>query len=94
MEVKETRIESDVAERKEKVQVALARLQSLKCAVSELRAECEALRKLRSEEPSEALVCSKCGKLIKEGDEITVKDNFGAVKSRYHGDCFKKILSS
>jgi hypothetical protein len=78
MEVNETRYHSDVVERKEKAQAVLARLQSLKCKVSELK----------------ALVCNECGKPIKEGNKVTVKDTFGAVKSYYHEDCFKTILSS
>ena len=94
MEVNTIRCQSDVVERKEKIQAALARLQSLKCNVSELRAQCEALRKLQLEKQMKALVCNECGKPIKEGNEITIKDTFGAVKSYYHGDCFKRILSS
>ena len=94
MEVNKTRYHSDVVERKEKVQVALARLQSLKCKVSELRAQCEALRKLQSEKQTKVLVCNECGKPIKEGNKVTVKDTFGAIKSYYHEDCFKTILSS
>ena len=91
MEVNKTRYHSDVVERKEKVQAALARLQSLKRKVSELRAQCEALRTLKQ---TKALVCNECGKPIKEGNEVTVKDTFGAAKSYYHEDCFKTILSS
>jgi hypothetical protein len=94
MEVNETRYYDDMVERKEKAQAVLARLQSLKCKVSELRAQCEALKKSQSEKPMKALVCNECGKLIKEGNEVTVKDIFGAVKSYYHEDCFKTILSS
>jgi prefoldin subunit 5 len=94
MEVNETRYHDDMVERKEKAQAVLARLQSLKCKVSELRAQCEALKKLQSEKQMKAVACNGCGKLIKEGNEVTVKDTFGAVKSYYHEDCFKTILSS
>jgi prefoldin subunit 5 len=94
MEINKTHYHSDMVERKEQVQTTLARLQSLKCKVSELRAQCEALRKLQSEKQMKALVCNKCGKPVGEGKEITVKDDFGAVKSCYHEDCFKRILSS
>jgi hypothetical protein len=92
--VSKTRYHNDAVERKEKVQVALALLQSLKCKVSELRAQCEALGKLKSEKQVKALVCNKCKKPIREGKEITVKDTFGAVKSCYHEGCFRRILSS
>jgi len=94
MEVNKTRYHSDVVERKEKVQAALDRLQSLKRKVSEMRAQCEALKKLQSGKQTKALVCNECGKPIKEGNEVTVKDTFGAAKSYYHEDCFKTILSS
>jgi prefoldin subunit 5 len=94
MEVNETRYHDDMVERKEKTQAVLARLQSLKCKVSELRAQCEALKKSQSEKQMKALVCNECGKPIKEGNKVTVKDTFGAVKSYYHEDCFKTILSS
>jgi len=92
MEVDATRYD-DLAVHEEKTQAVLARLQSLKRKVSELRAQCEAL-KLQSKKQIEALVCSACGRLIKEGSEVTVKDTLGVVKSYYHEDCFRKILSS
>ena len=94
MEVNKTRHRSDMVELKEKIQIALAKLQALKCQVSELRAQYEALRKLQSEKQMKALVCNGCGKPIKEGNKVTVKDTFGAVKNYYHEDCFKTILSS
>lgn len=82
-----------VCERREKVEAALAMLRSLKSQVSELRMHCEALKKLQSEKQG-ALKCNECGKLIKQGQEITLKDSFGEVKSCYHKDCFKKIWLS
>ena len=91
MEANKTRYLSGVVARKERVQAALARLLSLKCEVSELIAQCEALKALNQKK---SLVCSECGKPIKEGNEITVKDSFGAAKSYYHENCFKALLSS
>jgi regulator of replication initiation timing len=93
MELDKIRCYDDAVAREEKTQVVLARLQSLKCKVSELREQCEAL-KLQSEKPKKALVCSECGKLIKEGAEVTVKDTSGIVKGCYHEECFKALLSS
>jgi hypothetical protein len=93
MQVNEVRHPISVGERKEKVEAALARLRSLKCQVSELRAHCEALKKLQSEKQG-ALTCNECGKLIKQGQEVALKDSFGEVKSRYHKECFKKIWLS
>jgi hypothetical protein len=93
MQVNDVRCRSSVEERKEKVEAALARLKSLKCQVSELRAHCEALKKLESER-QKVLTCNECGKLIEEGQEVTLKDSFGKVKGYYHKDCFKAIWLS
>jgi hypothetical protein len=94
MQVDDVRCRSNVGERKEKVEAALARLESLRCQISELRAQCEALKELRLEKQGEALVCNECGKPIEEGEEVTFKDSFGKVKCRYHKDCFKAIWLS
>jgi hypothetical protein len=93
MQVNDARCPSSVGERKEKVEAALARLKSLKCQVSELRAQCEALKKLGSE-AQEGLKCNECGKLIEQGLEVTLKDSFGNVKGCYHRDCFTEIWRS
>jgi DNA repair exonuclease SbcCD ATPase subunit len=83
-----------MVERKEKVEAALARLKSLKCQVSELRAQCEALKNQQSKKQEEAVVCSECGKPIGQGEEVTLRDSLGKVKRRYHRDCFKAIWLS
>ena len=93
MQVNNVRCRSSAGERKEKVEAALARLRSLKSQISELRMQCEALKKQQSEKP-EGLTCSECGKLIEQGQEITLKDSFGKVKSYYHKNCFKAIWQS
>jgi hypothetical protein len=93
MQVNDVHCRRGVGERKEKVEAALARLKSLKCQVSELRAQCEALKKMESEK-QKGLTCSECGKLIEQGQEVTLKDSFGKVKSHYHKDCFKTIWLS
>jgi hypothetical protein len=93
MQVNDVRCRSSAGERKEKVEAALARLRSLKSQVSELRMQCEALKKQQSER-QEGLTCSECGKLIEQGQEITLKDSFGKVKSYYHKNCFKAIWRS
>jgi len=92
MQVNDVRCLS-VGERKEKAEAALARLKSLKSRVSELRVHCEALKKLESEK-QEVWTCNECGKLIEQGQEVTLKDSFGRVKSHYHKDCFKAIWRS
>jgi hypothetical protein len=94
MELKETRCHSDVVDRKEKIEATLARLQSLKLKVSELRLQIEALRNLQSEKQEKALLCDHCGKAIRKGKEITIRGSLGEVKRSYHKGCFKAILSS
>ena len=93
MQVNDAHCRSSVYERKEKVEATLAMLKSLKCQVSELRAQCEALKKLKSEK-QKSLICSECGKLIEQGQEVTLKNSFGEVKSQYHKACFKAIWLS
>jgi hypothetical protein len=93
MQVNDAHYRSSVGERKEKVEAALARLKSLKSQVSELRVQCEALKKLQSEK-QKGLTCNECGKLIEQGQEVTLRDSFGNVKSHYHKDCFKAIWLS
>lgn len=93
MQVNDVRCPGSVRERKEKVEAALARLKSLKCQVSKLRVQCEALKK-RESEKQESLECIECGKLVKQGQEVTLKDSFGKVKGHCHKDCFKAIWVS
>jgi hypothetical protein len=92
MQANNVRCRSNANARKEKVEVTLARLRSLKSQVSELRAQCEALKNQQSE--IRGLTCSECGKLIEKGQEVTLRDSFGHVKSYYHKDCFKAIWRS
>ncbi len=93
MQVIDVRNRIGAVERKEKVEVVLARLHSLKSQVSELREQCEALKKLQLEKQKD-LVCNECGKLIELGQEVVLKSSFGRVKGYYHRDCFKAIWLS
>jgi prefoldin subunit 5 len=61
MQVNDARFRFSVVERKEKVEAVLVKLQSLKSQISELRVQCEALKKLQSEKQKD-LTCSECGK--------------------------------
>jgi hypothetical protein len=94
MELKESRFTSDMVERKEKTEEALARLQSLKLKIAELRLQVETLRKLQVEKQEKARLCTHCGKAIRKGTEIMVKGFKGEVKKSYHEGCFKVVLSS
>lgn len=94
MELKESRFTSDVVQRKEKIETALARLQSLKLKVSELKLQLETLRKLQSERQEKTLLCNHCSKAIRNGTEILFKGFNGEVKKSYHERCFKAVLSS
>ena len=94
MQVNNVRRHLTVDERKEKVEDALATLRALKWRISELRAQCEVVKEKRKEGYNGALLCSDCGKLIEQGEEVTLKGSFGEVKSHYHKDCFKRIWLS
>lgn len=94
MQIKEIHNHDCLVEQKEKVDIAMARLQSLKCKVAELRLYCEELKKWQSESQTPVLVCNECGKHIKQGQEVILKDSLGKVKSYYHKDCFKGIWRS
>jgi len=94
MELEETRCHSDMVDRKEKIEATLARLQSIKLKVSELRLQLEALRDLQSEKQEKALLCYHCGKAIRKGKEITIKGSLGEIKRSYQKSCFKAVLSS
>lgn len=93
MQVDDGRCPRDVGERKEKVEDFLATLKSLKSCISELREHFEELRQLELER-QEHLMCSECGKLIEQGEEVTVKDSFGVVKGCYHRECFGELWRS
>jgi hypothetical protein len=92
MQSNDDRWRSIASAHKEKVEVTLGRLRSLKSQVSELRAQCEALKNQQSE--IRGLTCNECGELIEKGQEVTLKDSFGNVMSHYHRDCFKAIWRS
>ena len=92
MPVNDVRYRSSVFEHKEKIEAALIRLKSLKWRISELRAQCEAFN--LGSEKQEGFACNECGKLIRHGEEVTLKDYSGDIKSRYHKECFKTILLS
>lgn len=83
-----------MVDRKEKVEAALVRLQSLKHKVAELRLQLKALRELQSEKQEKALLCNYCGKAIRKGKENTIKGSLGEIKRFYHKGCFKAILCS
>ena len=93
MQVDDGRCPRGVGERKEKVEDFLATLKSLKSCISELREHFEELRKLELER-QEHLMCSDCGKLIGQGEEVTVKDSFGNVMGCYHKECFEELWRS
>lgn len=94
MELEETRCRTDVGDREEKIEAALARLQSIKLKVSELKLQLEALRELQSEKQGKTSLCNHCGKAIRKGQEITIKGSLGEIKRSYHESCFKAVLAS
>lgn len=93
MQVNNFRLRNSWVERKEKVEASLAKLQSLKNQISELRLQCEALKKSQSKR-QEKLRCNECGRQIEQGQEVVLKGSFGKIDDYYHKDCFKAIWKS
>jgi uncharacterized membrane protein len=81
---------------REEVEATLRKLQILKSRISELRDQCEELRKLslHVHTPSPEIIdttlrCTECGRAIEPGEEIVIKDSDGREARRYHKECFK-----
>lgn len=66
-------------------------LQNLKTKISELRIQCEDLKKLHSETKSNTLLCSHCASPVIKSQAIGVKDSFGKEKSFFHNECFRAL---
>jgi len=76
---------------REKIDVALQKLKVLKDRISELRAHCEELQRLRIEDEIRSILrCDECGDPIEPGQEVEAK-NFGAEAQHYHKECFRKL---
>ena len=76
---------------RERMEATLQKLQVLKSRISELRAHCEELQRLRIEdEGSSILRCDECDCPIEPGQEVEAK-NFGAEARHYHKECFRKL---
>jgi len=94
MEVNETPYSIVLAENKDRAEVTLARLKSLRNRVAEIRLQVESLRKLQEENHEKTAICFECGIEIEQGQEVTIKDQTENPTSFYHRDCFKIIWSS
>lgn len=81
---------NEQVEAKERIEATLHKLQALKIRISELRAQCEELQRLRVEDQSRALLCDECGGAIELGQEVEAK-NFGEKAHHYHKECFRKL---
>jgi hypothetical protein len=75
---------------KEEVEATLRKLQLLRNRISELRVQCEELRRLSSE-TREGILCNECGKAVDPSEEIVIKDSDGIETARYHKECFKLL---
>ena len=76
---------------KEKIEITLHKLQTLKNKSSELRQKCEELKSTLSENGGKALICSKCGDAIESGQEVVIKDSTGTKTRYYHKECFQDL---
>jgi hypothetical protein len=82
---------------REEMDITLRKLQVLRGKISELRAQCEELKKLSlkadsSKAESSGLLCNQCGKSIEPGQEIVVKSPGETEKKHYHKECFRLLL--
>ena len=73
---------------KNQIENTMNRLTSLKFKVTELRIECEKIKKLQTEKQ-----CRVCRKTISKGEEITFKDSSRTIQQHYHKTCFGALLS-
>lgn len=90
-EVNEQSCQYEQFKAREELEVTLRKLQTLRSRISELRNQCEELKKLSSEDKGNALLCSECGEAIEPGQEIVVKDSEGTQRRNYHKECFKLL---
>ena len=93
MQISQDQSSGSLGAGKERVELALARLKSYRRKISELRAQCETLKKTRSEQ-KEDLLCRQCGKPIDKDQKVTLRDSNGKVKGGCHKDCFEEIWRS
>ncbi len=94
MELSEIQPKTDLLEQREKLEVALFRLKSMRGRVTELRIQCESLRKADANKAVAKTICSECGEGIEEGLEVVAKDSSGNPKSYFHRDCFRAIWTA
>ena len=89
----------------EKKDVTLRKLQALKDKISEIRHQCEELRKQVSANKvfenkvsenkvseNKASLCNQCGKAIEPYQEVVVKDSAGIERRHYHAKCFQVLF--
>jgi hypothetical protein len=75
----------------DKVELTMRKLQALKVRISELRHQCEELKKMPRVVKSDAMLCDGCGGAVESGQEIVFKDSSGTKRHYYHKGCFSKL---
>jgi hypothetical protein len=98
--------QSDNVKAREDLDTTLRKLQVLRGKISDLRAQCEELRKLSLKADglrtqslkadslrteSSGFLCNQCGESIEPGQEIIVKSLDETEKKHYHKECFKLL---
>jgi hypothetical protein len=94
MQTTENHCSSGVTKRKETIEAAMVKLMLLKRQISELRFQCEDLKRQQLAKQSFASVCVECGRQVNKDQEVTLKDSFGKIVGVCHKDCFKAIWLS
>lgn len=79
---------------REKIEITLHKLQTLKNESSNLITQCEELKKLCLEHTGKMLLCSRCGDAIEARQEIVFRDSAGIQSRYYHKECFQALLTS
>jgi len=93
-ETNEQIMQDEQLKTREKIETTLCKLQTLKNEISELRRQCEELKKLRLEDKGKMLLCSECGNTIEPSQEVVFRDSAGTEKHYYHKACFRELLMS
>ena len=76
---------------RDKIEVTLIKLSTLKSTISDLRLQCEELRKMKLRDKDKILSCSECGNTAKLGEEIVIRNSAGTKKNYYHKKCFQAL---
>ena len=79
-------------QQKERMEIVLVRLNSLKSKVIDLRNNLEKLK--AQTEIKSRNKCEKCKNPIIKGEEVTFSDHSGKIIQHFHKKCFERLIAS